>query len=230
MTDTVYVTNLVSNTISVINGATCNGTDHSGCGQLPATLAAKGVAFGLAVNEATDSLYAVVANDKLAVFNAATCNGTDHSGCGQTPATVKVGSFPEGVALDQATDTVYVANNANSDAPASVSVINGSTCNGTHHSGCGQVAATAPAGRGAFGLAVDQAADKIIVASFADASVTLINGATCNATDTTGCGRTPAKKPAGSGPFWVAADGPAGTAYVSVGNRNELAVICTGGH
>lgn len=78
------------------------------------------------------------------------------------------------------------------------------------------------------GLAVDQAADKIIVASFNDASVTLINGDTCNATDTTGCARTPPKKPTGSGPFWVAAGGPAGTAYVSVSNRNELAVLCTG--
>jgi len=228
VTDTVYVANAVSNSISVINGATCNGTDHAGCAQVPATLAAQGVAFGLTVNEATGTLYAVVANDTLAVFNTATCNGTDHSGCGQTPATVKVGSFPEGVAVDQATDTVYVANNANSDAPASVSVINGATCNGTDHSGCGHVAATAPAGRGAFGLAIDQAAHKIIVASFADSSVTLINGATCNATNTTGCGRTPVKKPAGSGPFWVAAYGPAGTAYVSVSNRNELAVICTG--
>jgi DNA-binding beta-propeller fold protein YncE len=212
----------------VINGATCNGTDHSGCGQVPATLAAKGVAFGLTVNAATGTLYANVANDKLAVFNAATCNGTDHSGCGQTPATVKVGSFPEGVAVDQATDTVYVANNVDGgDAPASVSVINGATCNGTDHSGCGRVPATAMVPRGAFGLAVDQAADKIIVASFNDSSVSLINGDTCNAIDTTGCGRTPAKNPAGSGPFWVAAGAPAGTAYVSVGNRNELAVIST---
>jgi YVTN family beta-propeller protein len=227
-TDTVYVTNAGSNTISVINGATCNGTDHSGCGQVPATLAANGVAFGLTANEATGTLYAVVAGDKLAVFNAATCDGTEHSGCGQKPATVKVGSFPEGVAVDQATDTVYVANNANSDAPASVSVINGATCNGTDHSGCGQAPATAPAGRGAFGVAVDRAAHKIIVASFADASVTLINGDTCNATNTTGCTRTPAKKPTGSGPFWVAISRPTGTAYVSVANANELAVISTG--
>src|SRR5262249_53692459 len=126
------------------------------------------------------------------------------------------------------TDTVYVANNANSDAPASVSVINGATCNGTDHSGCGRVAATAPAGRGAFGLAVDQAAHKIIVASFADSSVSLINGAAGNATHTAGGGGTPTRRPAGGGPFGVAAYGRAGTAYVSVGNRNERAVICTG--
>jgi hypothetical protein len=81
----------------------------------------------------------------------------------------------------------------------------------------------------AFGVAVDERADKIIVATFNEASVRLINGDTCNATDTTGCSRMPVRKPAGSGAFWVAADGPAGTAYVSVSNRNELAVISTGG-
>jgi len=230
VTDTVYVANAGSNTISVINGATCNGTDHSGCGQVPATLAAPGVAFGLAVNQATDSLYATqTGTGTLAVFNAATCNATDTSGCGQTPATVTVGSFPEGVAVDQATDTVYVANNVDGgDAPASVSVINGATCNGTDHTGCGQVLATAPVGRGAFGVAVDQTANEIVVATFNEASVRLINGDTCNATDTTGCSRMPVRKPAGSGSLWVAAGGPAGTAYVSAVNDNELAVISTG--
>jgi YVTN family beta-propeller protein len=227
VTDTVYVTNAGSSTISVINGATCDGTDHSGCGQVPATLAAKGPGFGLAINEMTGTLYAVVANDKLAVFNAATCNAASTSGCGQTPATVKVGSFPQGVAVDPATDTVYVANNANSDAPASVSVINGATCNGTHHSGCRQPPATAPAGRGAFGVAVDQSAGRVIVASFADSSVTLINAATCNATHTGGCGRMPVKKPAGSGAFWVAINPCTATAYVSDGNDDNLAVIST---
>jgi len=230
-TDTVYVNNAGSNTISVIDGATCNGTNRSGCGQVPATLAAKGVAYGLVVNQATDTLYATqTGNGTLAVFNGATCNATDTSGCGQKPATVTVGSFPEGVAVDQATDTVYVANNVDGgDAPATASVINGATCNGTDHSGCGHVLATAPAGRGAFGVAVDQTANEIIVAAFNEASVRLINGDTCNATDTTGCSRTPVRKPAGSGSFWVAAGGSARTAYVSDANDNNLAVISTGG-
>jgi hypothetical protein len=66
------------------------------------------------------------------------------------------------------------------------------------------------------------------VAGFADSSVTLINAATCNATHTVGCGRTPAREPAGSGAFWVAVNPPAGTAYVSAANDNNLAVISTG--
>jgi DNA-binding beta-propeller fold protein YncE len=123
---------------------------------------------------------------------------------------------------------VYVANNAQSGAPASVSVINGATCNGTDHSGCSQAPATAPAGLGAFGLAIDQAANKIIVASFADASVSVINGVTCNGTHTSGCARMPAKKAAGSGAFWVAVSPCTATAYVSDGNDNNLAVVSIG--
>jgi YVTN family beta-propeller protein len=226
--DTVYVANTGSNTISVIDGATCDGTDHSGCGRTPATLAVTGTGFGLAVDQATNTLYAVAANDTLSVINGATCDAANSSGCGQTPATVTVGSDPTGVAVDQAANTVYVANNANGDAPATVSVINGATCDGTIHSGCSQTAATAPAGRGAFGLAVDQAANKIIVASFNDASVSLINAATCNGTNTAGCGSVPAKEAAGSGAFWVAVDTATGTAYVSDFNDNDLAVVSVG--
>ena len=179
----------------------------------------------VAVNQATDTVYVTAAHNALAVINGATCNAANITGCGQTPATVAVGSAPVGVGVDPATGTVYVANNAQSGAPASVSVINGATCNGTDHSGCGQAPATAPAGRGAFGLAVDQAAGKIIVASFADASVSVINAATCNGTHTSGCAHMPAKKAAGSGAFWVAVSPCTATAYVSDGNDNNLAVV-----
>jgi YVTN family beta-propeller protein len=222
-TDTVYVANTGSNTISVINGATCNGTDQSDCGQNPPTMALTGTYFAVAVNQATDTIYVSTANNTLAVFNGATCNATDTSGCGQTPDLVTVGNSPQGVGIDEATDTVYVANNAGGDSPASVSVINGATCDGTDHAGCGQI--IAPAARGAFGLAVDQVSDKIVVAGFNDASVSILDGATCNAADTAGCGRMQEKKPAGSGAFWVAVDSATSTAYVEDFNDSTLAVI-----
>ena len=226
-TDTVYLANIGSNTISVIDGATCNGTQQSGCGQTPPTIALTAPDF-LAVNQKTGTLYATTFNSTVAVINAATCNATDTSGCGQTPATTTAGNDPQGVALDEVTDTVYVANNAGGDSPASVSVINGATCDGTDHSGCAHAPATAPAARGAFGLAVDQATDEILVAGFNDASVSILDGASCNAADTAGCGRAQAKTPAGSGPFWVALDNATGTAYVSQANDANLAVISTG--
>ena len=56
-TDTIYVANHADGdypgTVSVINGATCNGTDTSGCGQTPATTAAGFGAIGVAIDPAT---------------------------------------------------------------------------------------------------------------------------------------------------------------------------------
>jgi len=72
------------------------------------------------------------------VLNGATCDATVHTGCGQAPAAVTVGDDPRGLAVDPVTDTVYVANHAEGDFAGTVSVINGATCNGTDHTGCGQ--------------------------------------------------------------------------------------------
>jgi DNA-binding beta-propeller fold protein YncE len=64
-----------------------------------------------------------------------------------------------------------------------VSVINGATCNGTDHSGCGQTPTAAPSGFGAVGVAIDPATNTIYVSNIQDTSVSVINGATCNGTD-----------------------------------------------
>src|SRR6516162_7240794 len=147
-----------------------------------------GSALSLAVDQATNTVYAtnVVTNtnpyggDSVYVINGATCDAATTSGCGQTPATIKAGSNPWGIAVDQATDTIYTANIADDEHPGTVSVINGATCNGTNHTGCGQAPATAQAGFGAVGIAIDPAANMIYAASVSDTSVSVINGATCN--------------------------------------------------
>ena len=64
-TDTVYVANIGDNfsgkshTVAVINGAICNGHQHSGCGQTPRTVRVGGGPDGVAVDQATDTVYAV---------------------------------------------------------------------------------------------------------------------------------------------------------------------------
>jgi DNA-binding beta-propeller fold protein YncE len=239
-TGTLYVATITAhgpNLISVFNAATCNATTTTGCGQAPAVLTAGHSAGGnsalsLAVNPVTNTLYTtnVITNTvpfgghSVSVFNGATCNGTDHTGCGQAPATVNAGFNPWGIAVNQATDTIYTTNIADGEHPGTVSVINGNTCNGTNHAGCGQTPATVQAGFGAVGVAIDPAANMVYVANVEDTSVSVINGTTCNGTHHAGCGHTPPKIAVGNYPSTIAADPAAGTAYVSNAD-NTVSVI-----
>ena len=241
VTDTIYVATITGSgpdLVSVFNGATCNATDTSGCDQTPTTLAVgssgdapNNSSLNLAVNQATNTIYAAnvfnfggpppFLGNSVYVINGATCDAANTTGCGQTPATVTlapnppVGSNPLGIAVDQATNTIYTANIADGEYPGTVSVINGATCNGQNTSGCGQTPATAPAGFGADGIAIDHKTHRVYVTNLEDTSVSVINGATCNGQHTTGCSRTPPKIAVGNYPGSIAVDPKAGTAYVS---------------
>jgi YVTN family beta-propeller protein len=151
----------------------------------------------------------------VSVINAVTCNATSTSACGQTPATISVGNGPLGLALNHKTHTLYVTNSGDN----TVSVINAATCNATSTSGCGQTPATIAVGSGPGVLAVDQATDTIYVPNSNGNTVSVINGATCNATDTSRCGQAPATVTVGSGPGQVAIDKASHTVYV--GNFND---------
>jgi DNA-binding beta-propeller fold protein YncE len=108
------VANYADHTVSVINGATCNASMISGCGQQPPAMNT-GISpkRGVAVDQATgavfvDSYYA----DAVDVFNGSSCNSTVTSGCDQQPVVVPAGGQPVSVVVDPATDTVYAADNA----------------------------------------------------------------------------------------------------------------------
>ena len=63
-TNTIYVANGNDNTLSVINGATCDATVRSGCGQTPrATIPVPTGDYvgGVDVDENTDTVYMEVA-------------------------------------------------------------------------------------------------------------------------------------------------------------------------
>jgi DNA-binding beta-propeller fold protein YncE len=223
--------------LSVFNGATCNATDTSGCDQVPATMAFgdSGDEFAdstvnLAVNESTNTVYATNVDfgsgtwigTSVYVIDGATCDATDTAGCSQPVATITPGNpsapgglLPWGVAVDAATDTVYVALQANGDYAATVAVINGTTCNGSDTSGCGQLPPTVPVGFGAALLAVDTATNSVYVANTEDASISVINGTTCNAVVSFGCRLVPPRLPAGNYPGQITLDPAVATGYVS---------------
>ncbi len=219
-TGTLYVPYTTGTKIAVINAATCNATRTSGCGQTPAVVTVGTGTFDLAVSTATDTVYAPnsgssFSGDTMSVINGATCNAADHAGCAHLAATVTVGSGPYGVAVDDRTRTVYVVNNADGDTPGTVSVIDGATCNGTDTVGCTGSFPTMATGRSPQLAAIDPATGIIYVTDFSSATVTIIDGTTCNASVTSGCGAPPREQPTGSQPIGFAIDPDTGTVYVA---------------
>jgi YVTN family beta-propeller protein len=190
--DTVYAATVApsgAEAVWVIDGATCNATTASGCGQKPAfvTVGAGSADYNvaLAIDQATQTLY--VANWKdntLSVIDTATCNTTTTSGCARTPHAARVGSGPDGIALNLATDTLYVSNVTDD----TVSVLDAATCNATASSGCGtQHPRSLRTGQSPEWVTVDQATDTIYVPNGDAGNMSVLNGATCNATITSGC-------------------------------------------
>jgi DNA-binding beta-propeller fold protein YncE len=235
-TDTVYVTTAPAsgpNTVTVFNGATCNATNSSGCTQAPHSVTVGLGAAALAVDTVTDTVYvanfAGFAGNTVSVIDGTTCNAANTTGCTNAPQTITVGPVftgPDGVAIDQATDTIYVADLENGEGSGMVSVINGATCNAATSAGCGQTPQNVTVGFGPAGIAFDGANRSVVVANIEDTSVSVINAATCNAIISFGCGRTQPKLPVGRAPLAVAIDPTAGTIYTSNGD-NTVSIVPT---
>jgi YVTN family beta-propeller protein len=224
-TDTVYAASQSNNTVSVLNGATCNGMITVGCTRFARTTTVGNGPQGSAIDDATGTIYVANGNDNdLSVIDGASCNAFLAFGCTSSWPTVGTGASPFAVAVDQQTDTVYVANaDFGASSPATVSVINGATCNAHVTSGCAQTPAAVTVGFTPYGVAVDEATDTIYVDNVnfsppgvGSTSVSVINGATCNATVRSGCGLTPYSIPwVNDAPFDVAVDQATDTLYVT---------------
>jgi DNA-binding beta-propeller fold protein YncE len=245
-TDTIYVATIPPSgptgpgqpgIVSVFNGATCNATTATGCGQAPHTVTVGFDPLALAVNPATDTIYVAnfahkhvpFAGNTVSVIDGATCNATVTTGCGNTPPTITVGptfTTPIGVAVDPATDTIYTANLENGEGSGTMSVINGATCNATTTTGCSKRPPTVTTGFGPNGIAFDPANRTVAAPNIEDTSVSVINAATCNATNHTGCHRTQPRFPAGRGPAALAIDPAVGTIYTA-NDDNTISIIPT---
>jgi DNA-binding beta-propeller fold protein YncE len=199
-----------SDEIAVVNAATCNAEDISGCGQKPGVVNVGPGTKSLAVSMRTDTIYApspgvpFATGTTMSVISGATCNGTDHLGCGKVAATVTVGLGPYGVAVDDATNTVYVANNQGSSAPGTLSIINDATCNGHTTTGCSALFPTIEVGRGPQLAVADTGADRIYIADNGGAGISMLNGVNCNARTTSGCSTAATEQAVGSQPIGLA--------------------------
>jgi DNA-binding beta-propeller fold protein YncE len=233
-TRTLYASN-GSGTVAVISTAACNATNTTGCAAAPPTINVGPDPGTPTINPATQSLYVPFGSkaNRVAVINAATCNATDTSGCGQSPAVVTVGDgspvLPSVLAVSTKTDTVYAPNQGPAFNGNTVSVINGATCNGTNHSGCGHLAATATVGLAPFGAAVNDRTHTLYVVNNADGdssgTVSVINTATCNGTRTTGCHRRFPAAAVGISPLLAALDARTGTLYITDISSAQVTVL-----
>jgi hypothetical protein len=155
------------------------------------------------------------------VIDGATCDAADTTGCGAAPATVTLPSTvpaeanPVGIAVVEATNTVYTANLFDGEYAGAVSVIDGATCNGQDTSGCDQTPATAPAGFGTSDIAADPATHDAYAANIQDTSVTTIDGDRCRGTRTTGCDRTITRPIVGDYPRAIGLAPAVRTAYIA---------------
>jgi YVTN family beta-propeller protein len=222
-TDTLYATSQNNNTVSVLNGATCNATNTSGCTQFAPTTKVGTLPQSIAVDPATNTVYVANSSDNtVSVINSAACSATHPAGCDRVWPTIQVGAKPLfGLAIDQHTNTLYVTN-ANDNT---VSVVNTATCNAHTSSGCDQSPPTIAVGNGPAGVTIDERTHTVYVANQADNTVSVINGAICNAHVTSGCDQTPPTVAAGNAPLPIALDHATHTLYVANQGDNTISVI-----
>ena len=182
----------------------CNATNTSGCRRLAP--AADVGEYLLSADPATNTIYgANLTQPLIDVINGATCHARRLAGC--TPvAEIPVPGGANVGAIDHATHTLYAA------APSSgkVFAINTATCNAERTAGC---AAALPAVKiGAFPEvpAINPGTQTMYVSYGANANkVAVVNAATCNATNTSGCWQTPAVIRVGPAPTsWRSAPPP----------------------
>ncbi len=206
-TQTLYTANQDINDVSVIDASRCNATDTRGCREPPPaiTLAHPGP---LAADPAVSTVYVATGTDTVSMIDSRTCNAFHHDGCTSDPPTVGVGARG-GIAIDPKTHTVYVADSGN------VSVFDARTCNATTTNGCKNVQTLQVPSGNAIGVAVDAATNTVYVATGPTRTVSVFNGATCDATDSSGCTQVPHSVTLGFGAAALAVDTLTDTVYVA---------------
>ncbi|HXW44307.1 MAG TPA: hypothetical protein VEL03_05950 [Streptosporangiaceae bacterium] len=218
VTNTIYVANTSSGSVSVIDGSTCNATDTAGCASAPPTVQVGAGAFPIAVDAATDTVYVGV-NQGLAVIDGSDCRAGDVTGCSAKPAVVPLSGLA-GIAIDDSAGTVYASSES-----GTVAVIDRDTCDAQVTTGCGRPLASVTVGSDPRGDAFDQATGTVYVTNAGSDTVSLINTAACSASDVSGCAGTPFSFPVGLSPRRVAVDPATGTVFVVNVGASTVAVI-----
>jgi YVTN family beta-propeller protein len=229
-TRTVYVANFTERTrgtgVSVVGAARCNAASTSGCTRFPNLPPEIPLPFqpnDLAVDEQTNTIYVDGTGTDLAVIDGRTCNASDIKGCRRRPYIAHVPKGAGAVAVNPKTHTVYVLDYFS----ALVSVIDESRCNARVKVGCNRVLATVRVGRHPWRMVADVATDTLYVSNFGAGSVSVINGARCNATTVAGCHGRPAVIHVGHEPEGIAVDDANHLAFVTNAGDRSVSIFDT---
>lgn len=224
-THTLYVVSGTTGLIAVVDARTCNARRQHCHAPVGFIQGAQGPAV-IAVNSSTHTLYVSYPDaGDLGVLDTRHCNVRSLSGCA-APTMLHLGGVPIGVVVDTRTDTVYVGNVADK-----ISVIDGSSCNGSHLSRCaaGQVA-TIRSGPGPILPYLDAGTHTLYVSNNGNDdvggnTVSVVDIRACKATDTSGCGATPASIDVGGYPLFIAVDSRADSVFVGIGAGATVSVF-----
>jgi YVTN family beta-propeller protein len=216
-----------SDLLLVFDGANCDAVTTTGCDQSPAAMTvgpANGCSYvAVAVNEVTNTIYATDTNtctvpflgDKVYVYDGAHCDAADVTACGSPVGTVTAGNNPYALALDQTSNMIYAPLLADGEHPGNVAIIDGSRCNGSNITGCGQAPPTVPAEFGSSAAAVDPTTHDVYVANIEDTSVSVLETRRCDRVPAKPCGHASTPLPVDDYPVALAVDPTAGTLYVT---------------
>jgi len=208
---------------AVIDGSTCNGTDHSGCGQTPQLVLAGSLPLQVVVDLSTRTAYTISElSNTITAISTSTCNGTDHSGCPTTvPPALAVGVNPIAFAINPETHTIYVP----SQDTNRVWVLDTSKCNAMHPSGCTKFEPTTTVGAGTIGVAENPNTRTLYEANQEDNTVSVIDTTACNRHSLAGCNQTWPTVSLGNTPRFLGINTITNTIYVSNRNDGTLSVI-----
>lgn len=220
-TQTVYLADTTTGTVSVLDAQACNANTTKGCSHPLATSPVGAGAFPIAVDQATNTVY-VGTNRGVAVIDGSTCRGSDIIGCSKDPVTIPLSTIPAGIAVDDAHHTLYVSGES-----GSVAVINTSSCRGSNTGGCSTTPTMVSVGADARGATLDSTTSTLYVANADSDTVSMLNTNRCNASTRAGCGDVPKSVPVGSSPRRIAISEASGTAYVVNVLGNNVSLIST---
>ncbi len=230
-TDTVYVP-IQTGGVQVVNGARCNARASEGC-SVVATVPT-GASLAAAVDARTDTVYVVSGND-IWVIDGARCNGTVTTGCDKQLATIKTAGNVEALALDLLTHTLYMAS-----LNGAIFVADVANCNTVTTSGCSAPTKEISDPYIPVDLSVDTSTGTVYAAnngfcagttedtscpSGTGDTVSVIDGAACDASVSAGCRRKPALITVGEGAAWTELDEATETLYVASIISGTVSVI-----